>query len=216
MLLRRAEEALGATDDFVSRGNIQSAYGRIASAAREITIQAVGVFRAGHRRIPPGQPERSATGAHALNLAFRQAPAGPEAARRSSTGPPPPAVPRATMPRRPRTGSANSACTSSTSVPRRALTSKRPWPSTSPPEPPRNRRRAHQSRLAAPGRGRSGVRCRRRRPRPSPTARRNPTISSWRAPVRCSRIVENTAVGGTGGRSFACIVKLPKLSPARP
>ena len=55
MLLRGADEALGATDDFVSRGNIQSAYGRIAQRrgkfdkAVEYFEKAIAEYRLGNR-----------------------------------------------------------------------------------------------------------------------------------------------------------------------
>jgi tetratricopeptide (TPR) repeat protein len=52
-ILRRAEEALGRTDDYTSRGNVQSAYGRIArrqgryDQALEFFERAIAEYRAG-------------------------------------------------------------------------------------------------------------------------------------------------------------------------
>ena len=68
-ILRRAEEALNRTDDFLSRGNIQSAYGRIArrqgkyERALEYFERAIGEYRAGG----VGQLQLART---LLNLAF--------------------------------------------------------------------------------------------------------------------------------------------------
>jgi tetratricopeptide (TPR) repeat protein len=68
-ILGRAEEALRATDDFLSRGNVQSAYGRIArrqgryQAALEYFERAIGEYRHG----PGAQPQLARA---LLNLGF--------------------------------------------------------------------------------------------------------------------------------------------------
>ena len=68
-LLRRAEEALNQTDDFLNRGNIQSAYGRIArrqgqyERARQCFERAIAEYRTGGH----GELQLART---LLNLAF--------------------------------------------------------------------------------------------------------------------------------------------------
>jgi tetratricopeptide (TPR) repeat protein len=68
-ILRRAELALEATDDFLNRGNVQSAYGRIARRQGKYDV-AIGRFERaiGEFRTPPGAPLQLAR--TLVNLAF--------------------------------------------------------------------------------------------------------------------------------------------------